>query len=68
MQIIVDENKCESVNCKKNKKYEVLQITNEFGECVVDLSFQIENESGEKIWIDDWDCMELPRVDRKIFY
>lgn len=50
------------------KEYEVLEITNEFGACEVDLSFKVLNENGKEVWVDDWDCNEIPRVDRTKYY
>ncbi|MGV1105831.1 hypothetical protein [Clostridium perfringens] len=64
-QIIKPHGKvCESKNLIDGKAYKVLSITNEFGECEVDLSFKVINEYGEEVWVDDWDCEEIPRVKR----
>lgn len=55
--------------CKKNKlfaekEYKVLQISNCMGESPVDLSFKIKDELGNEVWVEDWDCEEIPRIDR----
>lgn len=68
MKIIADKKACKDLNLIEGKEYEVLEISNEFGECEADLSFKVKNESGKTVWVDDWDCTELPRVDRREFY
>lgn len=65
MKIIPNEIICESLNLIPDKKYEVLDISNDFGECEVDLSFKVINEKGKEVWVEDWDCTEIPRVDRR---
>lgn len=55
---------CEEKRLIYGKEYKVLSITNEFGECEVDLSFKVINEDGKEVWVDDWDCEEIPRVNR----
>lgn len=58
---------CKSKKLFAEKEYKVLQVSNCMGESPVDLSFRIENELGEEIWVEDWDCVENPRIDRIAF-
>lgn len=67
MKIKPHKSICEKYILIVGKEYEVLEISNLRGETPVDLSFKIKNELGEEVWVNDWDCEEIPRIDRFAF-
>ena len=68
MKIKPDKKVCSEKMLFSHKEYDVIEISNTRGECEVDLSFKIANELGQDVWIDDWDCTEIPRQDRTKYY
>lgn len=64
MKIIPHDDICKQKNLIPQKEYEVLEIDDDMP-AFPDLYFKVRNEEGKEVWISDWDCTEIPRIDRR---
>ncbi|MDF2804320.1 MAG: hypothetical protein K0S61_4225 [Anaerocolumna sp.] len=59
MKIIPHDNICVNKGLTKGKEYDVVEWDDDSG-CTPDEYFAVINDEGKKVWIDDWDCKQIP--------
>lgn len=57
-KIVPTDNMCEEKHLTKDKEYEILEIEDNMPS-TPDEYYKIENDIGEDVWIDDWDCKAI---------
>lgn len=58
---------CDKLNLTEDKRYEILEVTNENQEYINDYIFTIKNDNGDLVNIDNYSIEEIPRKIRRLF-
>lgn len=65
--IIPEDCICEKLNLTEDKRYEILEVTNEDQEYINDFVFTIKNDNGELVKIDNYSIEYIPRKIHRLF-
>jgi len=58
---------CEKLKLTKDKRYEILEVTNEGQKYINEYIFARKNDNGELVTIDDYSIEDIPRKIKQLF-
>lgn len=58
---------CEKLNLTEDKRYEILEVTNEGQNYINDYVFTIKNDNGELVIVDSYSIEDIPRKIKQLF-
>lgn len=58
---------CDELNLTEDKRYEILEVTNQNQKYINDYIFTIKNDNGDLIKIDNYSIEEVPRKIKRLF-
>lgn len=58
---------CEKLNLTEDKRYKILEVTNEEQEYINDYIFTIRNDNGDLVKIDNYSIEEVPKKIKRLF-